>query len=526
MKLRSRLDVFSTALLSALGATQLVACGGTAVTASPAEAGRGSAGSGSAGAASAGGTSAGGASAGGAGQGGAPTAGAAGSAGAGANKFPCMNPKDLGNGLIQCEGFSHRPAAVTCVSKVPRPEPVMNPSMLGECKADADCTSKPYGWCSSGVQVEAAYCSYGCVKDSDCASDQLCECAEPVGRCVRADCKTDAECEPGFLCKAYDSSGGCGITNYTCQTPADTCGSDLSCGGGGDLQGRCRYDVQAQRFQCVDGSCAIGRPFLIEGTERLAPKATRTDWTELTQLSKPVHLEDALRTRLTEKWTRIALMEHASIAAFARFSLQLMSLGAPAELIECATRAMADETKHAKACFAIASHYAGELLGPGRLAIERSLDESSLTEIVLNTIREGCVGETVAAIEAREAAEHAEDPALRALLLAISEDETRHAELAYRFVQWALTLGGSELDLTVQREFSALAVEARHTLHKPNGADNDLLRHGIVSEPMREAIRAQALTKVILPCARALSGARGQQHLELAADRQHVRVLA
>jgi hypothetical protein len=131
----------------------------------------------------------------------------------------------------------------------------------------------------------------------------------------------------------------------------------------------------------------------------------------------------------------------------------------------------------------------------------------SLQDIVLLTIHEGCIGETVAAIEAREAAEHAQDPALRALLLTISEDETRHAELAFCFVQWALAQGDALLDRAVRREFAQLAAEVPHEA-APALHDAALLDHGLVPEAMRQAIRARAIAEVVLPCSRALYAAR------------------
>jgi len=508
MKLRTRLDWFSTALLSALGTTQLVACGGTAVTAGE-DGGSSGRPSGAAGATTgAAGTppvSAGGTSSGGGSSGGADTvsAGASSTAGAGAsapvNPYPCQKPVDLGNGFIQCDGFKHRPAEGKCTSHVPRPEPIANPTMLG-CSQDADCTDKPYGWCGYG-QGNGGFCNYGCVVDSDCGSGWLCECAEPVGRCVRAECATDAACGPNLMCRGYDASGGCGEVTYSCQTAADTCGSDLDCSA--TNRGTCRLDASGS-FRCFQTSCAIGRPFLIEGEQRQARAATRADWAELSLLPKLRGLPELLRARLAEQWTRVALLEHASIAAFARFSLQLLSLGAPATLIELSTAAMVDETRHAKACFAMASHYGAMPLGPGHLAVERSLDESALEAIVLNAIREGCIGETLAAIEAREAAEHASDPAVRELLSRISEDETRHAELAYRFVKWALSVGGPELERAVQREFNTLATEARPARGALAETDAELLQQGFVPSALRQVIRAQAIAEVILPCARAL----------------------
>ena len=514
MKLRTRLDVFSAALLSALGASSVVACGGTFKSDSGGSPGGG--GSDAAGA----GTTAGATNTAGAGgsvsRGGASNGGA--SNGGGSNHFPCKNPKDLGGGLIQCDGFMHRVEATTCASSLPRPEPYPTPTPTAQCKMDADCTDKPHGWCGEpgGGQVPGPYCNYGCVKDSECAAEQLCLCGDPVGRCVPANgCSTDDDCASGFLCKSYDSSGGCSFTTFTCQSPADECASDSDCAAGSTLN-MCQYDLQLEHFTCKPGGCVIGRPFLVEGEQRLAKVSARADWGKLALLPRLDELDAALRDHLAEQWTRVALMEHASIAAFARFSLQLLSLGAPPDLVERSTAAMADETKHAKAGFAVAGAYAGAPVGPGRLAVESSLDELSLEQIVLNTIREGCVGETVAAIEARESAEHAADPALRALLLEISEDETRHAELAFRFVKWALAEGDAALEAAVRREFEALSQSpAISALDEQQTAS---LAHGIVPEPMRRSIRARAIGDVIVPCSRALYTPRVRRAAEAALD--------
>jgi len=131
-------------------------------------------------------------------------------------------------------------------------------------------------------------------------------------------------------------------------------------------------------------------------------------------------------------------MEHASIAACARFSLQLLALGAPPELVEACTRALADETEHARLCFQLASSYAGRTLGPGPLKIDGSLRCFSLAEIVDLVLAEGCFGETSAALEALEAADTQSDPVVRGVYAQIASDEQRHAELAFRFLRWAL----------------------------------------------------------------------------------------
>jgi hypothetical protein len=198
-------------------------------------------------------------------------------------------------------------------------------------------------------------------------------------------------------------------------------------------------------------------------------------------------------------------MEHASIAAFARFALQLLAVSAPPELVMAAQRAMADETKHAQLAFALASAYADRDLGPGPLAIDGCLDATDLVALVDAVFAEGCVGETVAAVEAREALEHARDPAVRAVLKIIAEDETRHAELAWRTAAWALAIGGQ----AVRDRIEEASAREETRLRAGRGAiakreDGQLLGHGILSESLRCRLRTSVLTEVVLPAARQL----------------------
>jgi hypothetical protein len=178
---------------------------------------------------------------------------------------------------------------------------------------------------------------------------------------------------------------------------------------------------------------------LVETQARVAPIVesgawlAQRDWTPAT-----AHLTRAERAALAEHWMKMGQMEHASIAAFARFSLQLLSLGAPPALVEACTRALADETAHTRLCFQLASAYAGHPVGPGRLDVDRSLSATSLEEIVDLVLAEGCFGETSAALDALESADATADPVIRAAYEQIARDEQRHAELAFQFVRWAL----------------------------------------------------------------------------------------
>jgi hypothetical protein len=221
-------------------------------------------------------------------------------------------------------------------------------------------------------------------------------------------------------------------------------------------------------------------------------------------------------------------MEHASIAAFARFVLQLLALGAPPGLVEGAQRAMEDETRHARLAFGLASAYAGADIGPGRFAVHGSLEAMDLRSIVATTFAEGCIGETVAALEATEALEHMRDrdPAVAAVLATIAADEARHAELAWRSVAWMVSAFGRAArdalaDALADARRAALADE---TPRSPGVGEQEtgdrtglLLERGLLAESARAAIRDEALRSVVVPLAKALLDGRDEDRTQAAA---------
>jgi hypothetical protein len=227
-------------------------------------------------------------------------------------------------------------------------------------------------------------------------------------------------------------------------------------------------------------------------------------------------LSDGLRAHLTAHWQHQAEMEHASVAAFARFILELLSLGAPSDLVSAATSALADETAHARLCYALASSYAGQALGPTKLDVTGALGELGASDIVTRAVLEGCVGETLAAIEASEAASHATDKTLREVLSRIAEDEARHAELSWRFVRWALSQGGAELRAVVRSAFRQAKGElvSRSTATR-TPLDAELLSHGVLTAERRSRLAAEVFETVIGPCVDALSVERASTAVTL-----------
>jgi hypothetical protein len=184
--------------------------------------------------------------------------------------------------------------------------------------------------------------------------------------------------------------------------------------------------IDSQDGKCcyhVADYCPGGRPFLVDGTARVA---------EL----EPNQHDSRVASDSGTPWLADALLEHASIAAFARLSLQLLALGAPTELVRDAQLASLDELRHADFFFELASRLRGSPLRPAALDVRGALDDLSLPGLIESNLLEGCIGETLAAEQLRRRAEQVDDARTRSALLAIADDETRHAELAFRILAW------------------------------------------------------------------------------------------
>ncbi len=366
---------------------------------------------------------------------------------------------------------------------------------------DEECGDDPLSYCGPDLfdVFPSVRCQKGCLSDGDCARGEVCFCVSPMGVCLSTEnCQSDADCSNG-LCTMIDRKPICRESTFgvfACQRPDDAC--QTACFG------NCRPSLTGGRECVFEGQCGA-RPFLVRGEPRVAALAEGGSWAAT---STPLldGLDAEQRLALERHWTKNALAEHASIAAFARFSLALLSLGAPASLVEETARAMGDEIRHAELCFGLASAYAGRRLCPGALRCDDAVAGTSLFEIAKTAITEGCVSETLAAVEVAEALVLAEDPEVQRTLARIAEDEARHAELAWKFLRWALGRASSDererlfahADRLVQEELDALA-RSRH-----GDFDPKLAEHGVLAPAARHATRHATLSEVLVPLVAAL----------------------
>jgi hypothetical protein len=402
---------------------------------------------------------------------------------------------------------------------------------------DPDCTSG-----SAEVGYGTAACNDGIDNDGDGdidAADPGCTDASDTAEGMTASVDTgDTGCTDSTLTCSYDDVAppatywGCqGITTgdsllYCTSMPSGGCeaatdldaseiydlvqaecaygwlmntsSASVACGPTGECSSECCYVVTGVSYTWT------GRPFPVAGELRVARPRATGDWGAAVEV-RTAGLERRDRARVAARWARMAMEEHASIASFARFSLQLMAMGAPPELLLATQRATADEVAHARLCFGVASAVAGEAVGVGPMDVGGALDGAlDPAAILAAAIREGCVGETLAAAEAAEAREGTHDGAIRRVLEKIAEDEAGHAALAWRFVRWALD-AHPELRDVAERAFEAAL--SPPPLPRAEADAALLARFGVLDARARAASARRVLAEVVGPCAAALLGA-------------------
>lgn len=404
-------------------------------------------------------------------------------------------------GFVRCAD-----GAVNRIEALPVPAPAELPACAGDemsrgCDRDDECAEGPKGFCAHFEPAKGGSlcaCTYHCTDDADCEEGEVCLASEVSGiganaACWPASCDEAADC-PSTECGLSIVWRGCSHAGgLDCRdTLVDSCRTDDDCDTA-EFGDECGRDHGA--FACQDANCAIGRPLRIDALPRVAPAAARSDWSAAIAPTLPA--DPAVRASLAAHWTRVAALEHASVASFARFTLQLLALGAPAELVLATQEAAADEVRHARFAYGLASAYAGAAVGPGPLPLHDAMPALDAAGVLAALVEDACVGETLGAAEARSAAEGCVDLAVGAGLHAIAEDEVRHAALAWRTLRWLLD---THPELPEQVRLPAPLLAKR--------AGPDLAAWGLPSPAARAAVHDAAFRLVVEPVLAALLSTR------------------
>jgi hypothetical protein len=224
----------------------------------------------------------------------------------------------------------------------------------------------------------------------------------------------------------------------------------------------------------------------IENSEAWSSRGLAPDTSALGYLERRV---------LASQWLEDALMEHTSIAAFARLARELQAAAFPAHLVAWAHRAALEEIGHARDAFALASAYAGRALSAGAFPVATSHAPVSLARLATEALVDGCLGEGTAAACASVAQTRATDPAVRRALERVAREEASHAELSWAILAHCRRIARAEVETAVREALASLspAAPARRAL----GTSSMLAAHGYIDAHGRAALFAQVREEVI-----------------------------
>jgi hypothetical protein len=231
----------------------------------------------------------------------------------------------------------------------------------------------------------------------------------------------------------------------------DTCSGITAVRSGPAVEGnRCCYAI------CRGPVPPCGRPLVdATGAARVSAIVARAGWEGRTALVPGSRSAHPAAGAIRDAWLADAAMEHASVAAFGRFALELLAVGAPSELVEDAHRAAIEEIEHARLCLAVAAAFDASPvpLGPGPLPLGAVGLRGDLASVAASAAEESCCGEVFAALALSRARDACADDAVRSVLSRIAEDEARHGELGFRFVAWAWQSGDAAVRMAIERGF-------------------------------------------------------------------------
>ena len=178
-------------------------------------------------------------------------------------------------------------------------------------------------------------------------------------------------------------------------------------------------------------------------------------------------------------WRENARTEIASVAAFNHLANDLLSLGAPVELVRGACAAALDEIEHGRASLALVGDEWDVLEFPeAAWPRDRSV---SRVRLAADAVIQGCVLELASANVAAELASRDDVlPEVRQLLQGIALDEARHAAHGWAVIEWVLgTSDRASALLEMGRELERVSQTA-----EPVTGYDDLERWGIPSTSM------------------------------------------
>ena len=256
-----------------------------------------------------------------------------------------------------------------------------------------------------------------------------------------------------------------------------------------------------------------GRQLRRFGRVLLPPVSSGDTWASLRFGALP---DDARAT--AEQWRDNGRTEHASVAAFASLTCDLLSLGAPPALLASAQRDALDEIRHTELCFSLARALDGAAWSPGPfpdanrarpIPLGRSL---ALVRLATDSLVDGALHEGVSARVLAKVARRCEIPEVARMLREVARDEGRHAAHGWDVVVWCVSEGGSPLAEALEVALRALPASMASTM-APEAASGSWERFGLHGKALEEREYVAALASLRARVARLARSVRGPREI-------------
>jgi hypothetical protein len=220
---------------------------------------------------------------------------------------------------------------------------------------------------------------------------------------------------------------------------------------------------------------------------------------------------NARRVEASSVWMRRACFEWASVPAFCALAEELKVCGAPPALVAQARQAAVEELGHAIASAEVAASLGGMAcvsLDPPVVEARPAVSGSEgLRRLARESWEDGSVGEGTAALLAAREAAVARDPAIGRVQALIAAQESGHAELAWKVIDWALAVDRAAVEPLLVRSAAGGPRPNQTGTAPASGAD--LGAFGILPANAADRLQDQVLAQARARLAERLVHSRG-----------------
>jgi hypothetical protein len=210
---------------------------------------------------------------------------------------------------------------------------------------------------------------------------------------------------------------------------------------------------------------------------------------------------DAAQRHADRVWTARHGVETGAALRFASLAARTFRARAPHAVVELATKAAEDESRHAGLCAEVLRARGVPVPPPEARLLEYA--PAGLTEVqrlTYEVVAQCCVSETESMATLVTLLEAAQDALLRDVLRVLARDEVAHARVGWGYLAWA----SRRLDLAFLGPLlpGMVAGSAGEELFRPALPGTDvpaLLRWGVVPHRERQRIYLETLEEVVVP---------------------------